>query len=128
MTPNQILVINKAKDKIKKQELNMYYSYLHLSKTATIYLKVKANSKESQIGSFIHINDKFLLKIMIGEIAENGKANIAIIKMLAKIWNLKQDQLEIIKGHNRPIKLLAIKNVTESQIEELIQNVRPIGI
>jgi uncharacterized protein YggU (UPF0235/DUF167 family) len=99
----------------------MYYSYSYPSKTATIYLKVKASAKVSQIGNFIDFAERFCLKIMIGETAEGGKANIAIIKMLAKIWNLKQDQLEIIKGHNQSFKLLAIKNITEAQMEELIQ-------
>ncbi len=98
----------------------MYYSYSSFSKTATIYLKVKAAAKFSRIESFVEIEGRFFLKIMIGEIAEAGKANIAIIKMLAKIWGFRQDQLEVIKGHNQPIKLLAIKNVEESQIKELV--------
>lgn len=102
----------------------MYYSYSHSSKTATIYLKVKAASKVSKLGEFIVFGERFCLKIMIGEIPADGKANLAIIKMLAKIWNLKQERLEIVKGHNQSLKLLAIKNITEAQIEELIQNVR----
>ena len=104
----------------------MYYSYSQSSKTATIYLKVKAAAKLNEIGNFVHINDRFLLKITVGEVPEDGKANIAIIKIFAKIWNLKQDQLEIIKGHTQSIKLLAIKNITKVQMEELmLEYVRP---
>lgn len=105
---------------------NMYYSYSDAGKAATIYLKVKAAAKVSQIGYFINMQDRFLLKVSIGETPEDGKANIAIIKMLARIWGMKQDQLEIIKGHTQSIKLLSIKNITKAQIEELIlQYVRP---
>jgi len=98
----------------------MHYSYSEASKTATIYLKVKAASKESNIGELVDIEGRFFLKITIGEIAEGGKANLAIIKMLAKIWKLKQNQLQILKGHTQSIKLLAVENITKPQMDELL--------
>ncbi len=98
----------------------MYYSYSAADKSATIYLKVKAGAKVSRIEDMIQLPDKWALKLSINAAPEDGKANAAIIKMLAKAWSLRQDQLEIIKGGNQSIKLLAIRNVEKAKLDEII--------
>jgi uncharacterized protein (TIGR00251 family) len=97
----------------------MHFSYNDKTKTATILLKVKAGAKRSCIDGFDDINGLQMLKISIKAAPQNGKANIAIIKMLSDIWGLKQNQLEIIKGIATSTKTLLIKDVTSDYIERL---------
>jgi uncharacterized protein YggU (UPF0235/DUF167 family) len=80
-----------------------------IAKERQFILKLKLLLGENLIENFVHIEDKFLLKVSINAVAEDGKANKAIIKFLAKAWHLSQDQLELMKGHNNNIKLLAIR-------------------
>jgi len=98
----------------------MYFSYNERTRTATILLKVKAGARERAIHGFIHLNGTYILKISINAIPEDGKANNTIIKMLADIWNLKQNQLEIVKGLNGSSKLLAIKEVEKEDVINVI--------
>ena len=79
-------------------------------KPAIIPLKVKAGAKESTIHGFIDLDGTHILKISVKAAPEDGKANNAIIKMLADKWDLKQNQLEIVKGSSGSSKLLAIKD------------------
>jgi len=74
-------------------------------------LKVKAGAKTSCIHGFVDVNGSYLLKISIKAPPEDGKANTAIIKMLADKWGLRQNQLEIVKGTTNSTKMMAIKEV-----------------
>ena len=83
----------------------MYFSYNEKTKTAIIPLKVKAGAKESTIHGFIDLDGTHILKISVKAAPEDGKANNAIIKMLADKWDLKQNQLEIVKGVRHEVVL-----------------------
>ena len=89
----------------------MYFSHDNKTKTSIILLKVKAGAKTSCIHEFVEINGSHLLKLSIKATPEDGKANAAIIKMLADKWGVRQNQLEIVKGTTSSIKTLVIKNV-----------------
>lgn len=99
----------------------MHYSYNESSKSATIYVKVKTGSKEDYIVGFCNMDDLCYLKMSIRELPIDGKANKAIIKFLAKSWNLKQNQLEISKGRNQKIKSIKVYDVTKDEIEEMLE-------
>ncbi len=98
----------------------MNFSYNDKTKTALILLKVKAGAKTSCIHGFTDVNGSQLLKISINAAPEDGKANVAIIKMLAKEWGLKQNQLEIIKGTTSSSKILALKDITKKDVENIM--------
>jgi len=104
----------------------MYFSYNEKTKTAVVPLKVKAGAKESTIHGFVDINRTHILKISVKAAPEDGKANNAIIKMFADKWNLRQTQLEIIKGSSGSSKLLAIKDVDRSVILEVASNFKDL--
>jgi uncharacterized protein (TIGR00251 family) len=99
-----------------------YYSYNDLSKRATIYLKVKASSSKDSVEEFVEIESKKYLKITVKEGPVDGKANKSIIKMLSKLWKLKQNQLEFIKGSNQNIKLLEVKDIKDNEIIEILKS------
>jgi uncharacterized protein (TIGR00251 family) len=73
-----------------------------------ILLKVKTSAKQNKIEGWLYIEDKKYLKISIKEAPEDGKANKAIIKFLAKELGLKQNSLEIISGHTSCYKALSV--------------------
>ena len=98
----------------------MHYYYRAESTAATICLKVTAGAKKNIIQGFVNLLDQKALKLSISTAPEDGKANIAILKMLAKTWGLKNSQLEIIRGHNNNIKLLSITDVSKDEMDTII--------
>jgi uncharacterized protein (TIGR00251 family) len=74
-----------------------------------IRLKVKPNAKTTQICGNISINSLQYLKLHVKAIAENGKANNAIIDFFAKLLKIQKTDIYIISGHNYSLKILSIK-------------------
>lgn len=99
-----------------------YYSYDTIGKRATIYLKVKASSNKDFVEEFVEIEGRNYLKIYVRETPTDGKANQAIKKFLSKLWKLKQNQLEFVKGANQNIKLLEISDAEENEIIEMLKD------
>lgn len=72
-----------------------------------IKLKVKPNSREQKVevlpdGSF---------KVQVKSIADKGKANEEIVKILAKYFDVSRANIRIILGHDSPNKLVEIKGL-----------------
>lgn len=72
-----------------------------------IKIKVKPNSREQKVevlpdGSF---------KIQVKSIAEKGKANEEIVKILADYFDMPRGNIRIILGHGSPNKLVEIKGL-----------------
>jgi len=103
----------------------MYFSYNKKTKTAILLLKVKASAKTSCIHGFVDVNGSQLLRISIKAAPEDGKANVAIIKMLADIWGLRQNQLEIVRGTTSSAKMLAIMEVDRADVEGVVFKIHP---
>lgn len=100
----------------------MYFSYNDKTKTAIIPLKVKAGARETAIHGFVDISGIYTLKISINTAPENGKANDSIVKMLAKKFGLKQNQLAIIKGESSSSKLLSVSDIEKEEMEMVLVN------
>lgn len=49
-----------------------------------------------------------VLKASVTKAPEGGKANQALIKMLAKEWRLAKSAVEVIQGHTSRNKVLAV--------------------
>jgi len=86
-------------DKYKKDLAQGGEIYLHI--------KVKPNAsqtevKENKVGGFIVVNIKAL--------ADKGKANLEIIKFLAKEFNVNSRNIKIISGAKSGLKLIKISN------------------
>lgn len=89
----------------------MFYKYSEQDQTALIQLKVKAGAKHNSIENIISIDGQDYLKISISAAPENGKANEAIIKFLAKSWKLRQSQLEITHGLTSNMKTIKVSGL-----------------
>ena len=81
----------------------------------SILLKVKPNSKKNSIIG-AHGNR---LKISVTAPPEDGKANKAIMKMIAKELSIKPAQLEIVAGRASRDKKLHIIGVTLQSLKKL---------
>ncbi len=70
-----------------------------------IETKVITNAKNPQV---IKINDGFY-KIKVVSVAEKGKANDELIKLLSQKFNVAKSKIEIIKGLTSSKKLIKIE-------------------
>lgn len=72
-------------------------------------LKVKTGAKNNNIDDIICIDGIYHLKLAIKAIPEDGKANIAIIDFLARIWCLPRKSITIIKGISSNYKVITLE-------------------
>lgn len=72
-------------------------------KTCVVY--VKSGSKK---GPLVETNDDGTLTIFVLERAVDGKANEAVIKLLAKHFGVAKSKIQIIRGHTGRTKTIRI--------------------
>lgn len=63
-----------------------------------------------------------VLKVAVTEIPEGGKANKALIKLLAKSWRLPKTAISVKRGHKDRLKTLFI----EGPAQELLKRFEDI--
>jgi hypothetical protein len=74
-----------------------------------LYVKVTPNAKSERIKKEITANNAVIYKIYVTQIAENGKANEAVIKLLAKEFSVPKSSITITHGLLCRDKTIAIK-------------------
>jgi len=57
------------------------------------------------------------IKIQVSAPPEDGKANKAVLQVLAAALKLKPAQLQIISGHAQPRKVIAIDGIDQQSLE-----------
>ena len=62
------------------------------------------------------------LKIRLTESPAEGRANAQLIDFLAKVLAVKQDQIEIVAGEDKPNKIISVKDVSPGWVEEKFVN------
>ncbi len=62
------------------------------------------------------------LKVTVTVIAEDGKANEAVIKFLAKTWRVPKSNLTLLSGHTDRNKVILISGRPENLMPELISH------
>lgn len=55
------------------------------------------------------------LKLAVAAPAEGGKANAAIVKLLAAVFGVKKADVSILGGHSAPLKTIAVAGLTVAQ-------------
>ena len=60
------------------------------------------------------------LKVAVTQIAEKGKANHALIEVLAEELDLKRSQIELISGDTNREKRFLIRGITRDELSEKI--------
>ncbi|MDF2965359.1 MAG: hypothetical protein K0Q51_747 [Rickettsiaceae bacterium] len=86
-----------------------------------VYLKIKAAAKRDSIEGFQEIDNKFYLKLSVKQRPEQGKANLAIISYISKIFELPKSSFEIIQGATSPLKILLIKKIDSAYLKSKFQ-------
>ena len=99
-----------------------YFTYSSTKKQILLGLKARAGAKQNSISGFVEIEGKKYLKITIKVIAEQGKANNAIIAFLAKEWLISKDNLKIVMGHTNNLKILSIKNTMPEYLNSILNH------
>jgi len=61
-----------------------------------------------------------MLKVSVTQIAERGKANKAILEVLAKSLNLRRSQIELISGELQPQKRFLIRGILADDLAKRI--------
>ncbi|MDR4499179.1 MAG: DUF167 domain-containing protein [Candidatus Scalindua sp.] len=81
-----------------------------------ISIKVQPNARKDKIiGEYGE-----QLKIAVTEQPEKGKANKAIIKIIAKWLNIKRAKIEIIGGYKSKDKEIFMRNILRKDIDKLV--------
>ena len=61
-----------------------------------------------------------MIKVSVTQVAEKGKANKAIIEVLAKGLGLKRSQIELISGETQPQKRFLVREISLSDLSQRI--------
>lgn len=88
---------------------------------ARITVKVSPSSGRNQVVGWLDET----LKVKVTAPAEKGKANQALIKLLAKVLNLAHDRVTIITGEAQRVKIIEIEDFDQV---ELITKLTQSGI
>jgi uncharacterized protein (TIGR00251 family) len=60
------------------------------------------------------------LKVSVTQVAEKGKANQAIIKVLAKALGLRRSQVKLLSGETSPQKRFLVSGITAEALRETV--------
>ncbi|HVX13438.1 MAG TPA: DUF167 domain-containing protein [Pirellulales bacterium] len=63
-----------------------------------------------------------ILRVSVTQAAEKGKANRAIIELLARELGLRKSQLELIAGATSPQKRFLIRGITSAELTQRCAN------
>lgn len=87
-----------------------------------LQIKVTPKASHERCGKIVQdANGKYVLKAFVTAVPENGKANIALIELLAKTFKLKKSQFRILRGETDRNKTISIVPEQGSSKEVLYQ-------
>lgn len=84
-------------------------------------LRVKVTTKASVAGITGIMGDG-TVKIRLTSAPVDGKANEELLAMLAKIFNVHKDKVEIIAGHTGKNKIIAIYGIDSDITNEILKS------
>ena len=79
-----------------------------------LLVKATAGARKNEIGETINGR----LKVKITAVAEKGKANKAIVKLLSKTLGIASSQIELASGQTNSQKSFLIAGIKESELRE----------
>lgn len=72
-------------------------------------LRLQPGASRARVDGLAVLDDgATVLKLRVTEPPEGGKANAALIKLLAKAWKLPKSSLSLVAGHTERRKTLAV--------------------
>ena len=81
--------------------------------TARLKVKVVPGSSRDQIVGWL--GDA--LKIKVTAPPEKGKANEAVVELLAAALGIATDDISVVSGHSSPAKVVAVSGMDEDRIK-----------
>lgn len=92
---------------------------IELTETADgVILPVRAQPGAGQ--NAIRGEQNGLLKVSVTQVAEKGKANRAIVEVLAKGLGLKRSQIDLVAGELQAQKRFLIRDITHDELQQRI--------
>ncbi len=81
----------------------------------TVRLRVTPRGGANRIeGRGEDANGEPHLRLRVSTVAEKGKANDAVLKLLAKTWGLPRSSFSLVSGDTGRIKIVAVKGDPEN--------------
>ena len=65
--------------------------------------------------------EKDLLKITVRAAPEKGKANKAVISLLAKTLGLEKNAVTVVSGQTSPLKTIELENINLSALKQSLK-------
>lgn len=59
------------------------------------------------------------LRVHVCEVPDKGKANVAVVKLLAKVWGLPKSAIEVVSGASSRNKVIAITGEPDALMTRL---------
>ena len=84
----------------------------------TVHLKIKAVAGASRDGFGFRGE---MLKMRVKAPAEKGRANTALVRLLADSLDLPVSAIRIVAGFSSPYKTMAIDDLTEQEVRRRLQ-------
>ena len=85
-------------------------------KTARLRVKVVPGSSRDQIIGWL--GDALKIKVMAPP--EKGKANDAVVKLLAAALGLTNDAVTVVGGHSSPSKAISVVGLDEESVKKAL--------
>lgn len=83
---------------------------------ATISVKVVPGAKRDRVAG--RYGDS--IRLQISAPPERGKANEAVVTLLARTLGVRPDQVTIVRGHSQPRKLVQVDGIEQALAEQLL--------
>jgi uncharacterized protein (TIGR00251 family) len=80
---------------------------------ATLHIKVVPGSSRDRIAG--RLGDA--IKVQTSAAPERGKANDAVIKLIADTLGLHRNQIQIVRGHAQPRKVMEIQGIEQAELD-----------
>src|SRR5262245_62029164 len=62
-----------------------------------------------------------MLKVAVTQVAEKGKANAAIVEVLAEALGLRRSQLQLLSGETSRAKRVLVQGITAAELAKRIE-------
>jgi hypothetical protein len=90
------------------------------SHAVLVNLRVTPKSASARIGEVDEdAGGRQFLRVHVREVPEKGKANEAVVKLLAKAWGLSKSGIEVVSGGNDRNKVIAIAGEPDALMARL---------
>ena len=91
----------------------------HPKDMALLHIKVVPGASRDRIAG--RLGDA--IKVQVSAAPERGKANDAVIKLIADKLRLRRNDITIVHGHAQPRKTLEIQGISQEQLDVLISKI-----